>query len=262
MISAVLLDLAGVLYDGEKALPGAAEAVNRLRESDLPIRFVSNTTRSNKESVLGRLARLGIPVGADELFTPAAAACQWLREHDRAPHLLVHPDLLSEFQGVVGNGRKAVVVGDAGDAFDYRALNAAFRELIAGAELLALAPNRTFKDADGKLSLDAGAFIAALEFASRKKAIVLGKPAPDFFRSALAAIPCPAEEAVMVGDDAETDVAGALKARLGKAILVRTGKFRDGDEGRYEPAPTATVRDISAAIAWILENRSEAGEAD
>lgn len=257
MINGVLLDLAGVIYDGERAVPGAAEAVARLRMSGLPIRFVSNTTRSNKQMVLDRLVRLGIPAASDELFAPAEAACRWLREHDRAPHLLVHPDLVSDFEGFSGNKPKAVVVGDAGNAFDYQTLNAAFRELLAGAELLALAPNRTFKDADGKLSLDAGAFVAALEFASRRKSIVLGKPARDFFRSALATIPCPEAEAVMVGDDAETDVAGALRAGVSQALLVRTGKFREGEETRFEPPPTATVRDISAAVAWILAKRDE-----
>jgi len=255
MIKAVLLDLAGVVYDGEKAVPGATAAVDRLREAGLPVRFVSNTTRATKAAILERLARLGIAVGGDELFTPAEAACNWLRQHGRSPHLLVHPDLVAEFQDIPPAAGRAIVVGDAGDAFDYRALNAAFRELIDGAEFLALAPNRTFKDADGKLSLDAGAFVTALEFASQKKAIVVGKPAGDFFRSALATVPCSAVDAVMVGDDAETDVAGALSATIGDALLVRTGKYRQGDEARFEPAPTATLNDISAAVEWILAKR-------
>jgi HAD superfamily hydrolase (TIGR01458 family) len=258
MINGVLLDLAGVIYDGETAVPGATAAIDRLRQACLPIRFVSNTTRSTKRAVLDRLRTLGLAVASDELFTPAEAACNWLRERGRSPHLLVHPDLVSEFLDLQGASATAVVVGDAGEAFDYCALNAAFRQLVDGAELLALAPNRTFKDADGELSLDAGAFVAALEFASQTKAIVLGKPSPDFFRSALATIPCTEAEAVMVGDDAEMDVAGALIAGLGQALLVRTGKYRAGDESRFEPAPTATVADVSAAVDWILRTRSEA----
>lgn len=259
MINAVLLDLAGVIYDGERAVPRAAEAVARLRASGLPIRFVSNTTRSSKPTILARLSKLGLPVAKNELFTPAEAACDWLREHGRAAHLLVHPDLGSEFQDLPAEGGMAVVVGDAGDAFDYQSLNAAFRKLTDGAELLALAPNRTFKDADGKLSLDAGPFVAALEFANQRRAIVLGKPAPGFFRAALATIPCPIAGAVMVGDDAETDVAGALSAGLGQALLVRTGKYREGDEARFTPAPTSTVEDISAAVDWMLARRSGTG---
>ncbi|QLL65135.1 TIGR01458 family HAD-type hydrolase [Sinorhizobium mexicanum] len=256
MISGVLLDLAGVIYDGEEAVPGATDAVRRLRDAGLPMRFVSNTTRSTKPAVLDRLARLGLSVAADEVFTPAEAARRWLAEHGRSPHLLVHPNLVQEFADLSAGLPKAVVVGDAGEAFDYPALNAAFRELIAGAELLALAPNRTFRDSDGKLSLDAGAFVTGLEFASQKSAIVLGKPSQPFFRSALATMSCPDDQAVMVGDDAETDVAGALQAGLGHAVLVRTGKYREGDERRFEPVPTATLRDLSEAVDWILDTRT------
>ncbi|WP_292634210.1 HAD-IA family hydrolase, partial [Mesorhizobium sp.] len=136
--------------------------------------------------------------------------------------------------------------------FDHASLNRAFRELAAGADFVALAVNRTFKDADGQLSLDAGAFVAALEFASGRSPVVLGKPSPDFFLSALADLDCPAADAVMVGDDAEGDVAGALRAGLGAALLVRTGKYRPGDETRFDPAPAALVDDLAAAAEWIF----------
>ncbi|WP_183661156.1 TIGR01458 family HAD-type hydrolase [Phyllobacterium trifolii] len=255
MISGVLLDLAGVLYDGKEVIPGATNAVARLHEADLPVRFVSNTTRSSKESVLKQLDRLGFSVSSSELLTPAQIAREWLGQHNRSPYLLVHPDLVADFHDVAGGDGRAVIVGDAGKAFDYLALNRAFRELIQGAEFLALAPNRTFKDADGELSLDAGAFVAALEFASQRSAVVLGKPSPAFFLSALASMQCPIAEAVIVGDDAETDIAGALRTGLAHALLVRTGKYRPGDEDRFNPPPTATVNDISAAVDWILAAR-------
>jgi HAD superfamily hydrolase (TIGR01458 family) len=148
------------------------------------------------------------------------------------------------------------VVGDAAEGFTYTALNQAFRKLLAGAKFLALANNRSFKDEDGELSLDAGAFVAALEYASRSKPIVLGKPAPEFFQAALATTGCNGKEAVMVGDDAEADVAGALKAGIGAALLVRSGKYRPGDESRVDPAPTGTVSDLAAAVRWIMEHRS------
>ncbi|MHA1132955.1 MAG: HAD hydrolase-like protein, partial [Alphaproteobacteria bacterium] len=137
----------------------------------------------------------------------------------------------------------------------YANLNHAFRALVDGATLLALAKNRTFKGDDGLLTLDAGAFVAALEYSSGLEAIVLGKPSPDFYAGALASMDCSPQDAVMVGDDAEADVAGALRARLAKALLVRTGKYRDGDESRFEPRPTATIADLTAAAAWILEHR-------
>ncbi|WP_336619352.1 TIGR01458 family HAD-type hydrolase [Mesorhizobium sp. WSM4935] len=248
----MLLDLLGVVYDGDVQIAGAAAAMERLRGTGLPLRFVSNTTRSSRDAIIAQLAGLGIEIDDEELQTPARAAVEWLRKHGRRPHLLVHPDLEVEFSGAEGGSDKAVVVGDAGEAFDYARLNRAFRELIAGADFLALATNRTFKDVDGLLSLDTGAFVAALEFASGRSPVVLGKPSPEFFHSALAGLSCPPADAVMVGDDAESDVAGALRAGLGAALLVRTGKYRPGDETRFDPAPTAVVDDLAAATDWII----------
>ncbi|MDH6233670.1 HAD superfamily hydrolase (TIGR01458 family) [Mesorhizobium soli] len=255
MISGVLLDLSGVLYDGDSPIKQAAVSVRRLREAGLPLRFVSNTTRSARKDVLARLAKLGIEVGDDELFTPAQAARDWLKAHDCSAHLLIHPALEPDFRDLPTGRGLAVVIGDAADAFDYSSLNAAFRLLSDGAAFLALADNRVFKDADGKLSLDAGPFVRALEFASGRKATVLGKPAPEFFLSALASMDCPPGEAVMVGDDAEGDTAGALRAGFSAALLVRTGKYRAGDEMRFEPRPTEVVEDIAAATDWILACR-------
>jgi len=254
MVCAVLLDLLGVVYDGDTPITGASAAIERLRDAALPLRFVSNTTRSPRGAIIAQLAAMGIEVADEELLTPARAAVEWLRRHGRQPHLLVHPDLEAEFSGVEGGDGRAVVVGDAGEAFDHASLNRAFRELVAGADFVALAINRTFKDADGLLSLDTGAFVAALEFASGRSPVVLGKPSPDFFLAALADLNCPAADAVMVGDDAESDVAGALRAGLGAALLVRTGKYRPGDETRFDPAPTALVDDLAAATDWILNH--------
>jgi len=255
MIRGVLLDLAGVIYEGDHVLPGAIDAVARLHDAGLPLRFVTNTTTKTKKDLLKRLAALGLDIEDDELFTPAHAARHWLTAHTASPVLLVHPKLEAEFEGLPEGANRAVVIGDAGDAFTYANMNHAFRALIDGATLLALAKNRTFKGDDGLLTLDAGAFVAALEYASRLDAIVLGKPSPDFFDGALASIPCAPGDAVMVGDDAEADVAGALRAGVANALLVRTGKYRKGDETRFDPHPTATVANLAAAADWILDHR-------
>jgi len=256
MINGVLLDLAGVVYEGQEAIAGAAAAITRLRDAGWHLRFVTNTTRSTKHTILKGLAGFGVEVTDRELFTPAQAARNWLVKNGCRPHLLVHPDLTAEFEDEFEGSGRAVVVGDAGRSFDYASLNRAFRALIDGATLLALAKNRMFKDADGQLSLDAGAFVAALEFASEREAIVFGKPAAEFYHAAMASMDCPGTDAVMVGDDAEADVAGALRAGVGAALLVRTGKYREGDEQRFDPPPTATVDDLPAAADWILENRN------
>jgi HAD superfamily hydrolase (TIGR01458 family) len=255
MIRAVLLDLAGVVYQGDRTLPGAVAGIGALRDAGLPLRFLTNTTRTPRRELLRRPEAMGIPIADDELFTPAQAATAWLKARGLSAYLLIHPALEEDFARLDGTKGEAVVVGDAGEAFTYAALNTAFRKLIAGAEFLALARNRTFKDADGELSLDAGAFVTALEYSTRQEAVLLGKPAPDFFKGALAGTSCGMDEAVMVGDDAEADVAGALAAGVGNALLVRTGKYRPGDEDKVKPRPTETVDDLVAAVRWIIRHR-------
>jgi HAD superfamily hydrolase (TIGR01458 family) len=256
MISHVLLDLAGVIYDGNQPIPGAIDAVTRLRDAGLGIRFLTNTTRTPRRTLLQRLHGMGLPIADEELFTPARAACDWLTAKQLSPYLLVHPALLEDFAGLPKDKTEAVVVGDAAQGFTYDALNAAFRKLIKGTAFVALARNRSFKDDDGMLSLDTGAFVAALEYASHSEAVLLGKPSPDFFYGALASLGSDGKDAVMVGDDAEADVAGALTAGLGAALLVRTGKYRPGDERKVQPAPSDTVADLAAAVQWILDRRA------
>jgi HAD superfamily hydrolase (TIGR01458 family) len=119
-----------------------------------------------------------------------------------------------------------------------------------GAELIALQKNRYWRTPDG-LSLDVGPFVAALEYATDRDAVVIGKPAPEFFAAALAGMALSAEQVAMVGDDVESDIGGAVSAGLA-GILVRTGKFRADALCRAGPQPTAVVDSI-ADVPSLLE---------
>ena len=252
MIHGILLDLAGVLYQGNQRLPGASEALARLRENGLPVRFITNTTRKTKALVLAQLHDLGLAVEGDELFTAAEATKRVLRDRKLTPYLLIHPDLEPDFADIPPGQPNAVVVADAGPAFTYDNLNRAFRLVQDGAPLLAVAKNRYFSE-DGGLSLDAGPFVAALEYAGRVEAEIIGKPAAAFFAGAVASMESEPGATVMVGDDVESDVNGALEAGL-QALLVRTGKYRSGDEDAVRRGGE-TVADIAAAVDWVLHRR-------
>lgn len=248
MVRGVILDLAGVLYEGDAALPGAAAALDRLRALGLPLRFVTNTSRRTGASLLARLRGLGLDIGDDELFTAVRAARALLTQRGLHPLLLIHPDLESEFADLPADEPTAVLIGDAGETMDYQRLNDAFRVLIEGAPLLAINRNRYFREADG-LSLDTGPFVAALEYAADCEAELIGKPAPALFHTAADSMGCTPDEVVMIGDDAEADVNGAIAAGL-NAILVQTGKYRDGDEDRLDPG-AAIARDLEHAVELI-----------
>jgi HAD superfamily hydrolase (TIGR01458 family) len=251
-VQALLLDLDGVLYVEDEPVPGARPAVAELRERGLALRFVTNTTSRPRRLILDRLNRLGFDVAAEELSTPAALAVSHCLAAGRSrAMLLVRDDVKEDFAELdeVEDRVEAVVVGDLGEGFAYEVLNRAFRHLMDGAELIALQRNRYWLRPEG-LALDVGPFVAALEYAARVDAFVVGKPSADFFATILAGIPAEPGEAAMVGDDVESDVGGALDAGLA-GVLVRTGKYRDDALRASGIDPTAVVDSIADVPALL-----------
>jgi HAD superfamily hydrolase (TIGR01458 family) len=247
--SAVLLDIDGVLHVGEQPIQGATEALRELRQLSSGVRLVTNTTSKSRARIVEQLRRLGFDVSEDEVLTPAALAVRHCREHGyRSVRLLVGEGLREDLSELAdapsGEAVQAVVLGDLGDGFTATVLNDAFRLLMDGAELIALQHNRYWRREDG-LALDVGAYSAALEYACGREAVVVGKPAGEFFSSALAELGSQAENTLMVGDDVEADVGGALAAGL-RAILVRTGKYREDALEASGVTPTAIVDSIAA----------------
>jgi HAD superfamily hydrolase (TIGR01458 family) len=245
-VRALLLDLDGVLYVEDQPIAGAVDAVAVLRDAGLGLRFVTNTTQRSRAHTLEKLERLGMPVAADELITPAVLAVEHCRARGhRRVALLMADDVKADFAGLAEAEDRvdAVIVGDLGERFDYAVLNHAFRLVIGGAELIALQRNRYWLRSDG-LSLDVGPFVAALEYAANVEAVVVGKPAPAFFLLALSQLGAVPEEAAMVGDDVESDIGGAIRAGL-RGVLVRTGKFRDETLATADPPPTDVIDSIA-----------------
>lgn len=246
---AVLVDLAGVLHVGDEAVPGATDALARLRATGLPLRFLTNTTRSPRQAIVSLLQGLGFDIAADEIQTAARATRQLLDRRGLRPHYLIHPDIADEM-GPTHPQANAVVIGDAGPHFTFDGLNTAFRLLMQGMPLIAMARNRYFRETDG-LTLDLGAFVAALEYAAGIEAEVVGKPARPFFDGALRELGVEPAAAVLVGDDLRDDIGGAQHAGIA-GILVRTGKFRAQDESDEGVRPALVVDDFAAAVDAIL----------
>ena len=223
----LLVDLDGTLYVGDEPVEGAREAIERLLAAGLAIRYVTNTTRKPRREVVTLLNQMGFPAHEEHVFTPAAAAAATLR--GRKVHALVAEPLREDLSGLTLTYRQPdyVLVGDLGTGFTYECLDVAFGKLMEGAELVALQKNRYWQKESGP-SLDAGPFVAALEYASGKEATVVGTPERAFFEAALHELGLETGEVAMVGDDAEADVAGAKAAGL-LGIQARTGKYRPGE---------------------------------
>lgn len=253
LMKGLLLDLDGVVTIGGAPVPGSLEAIRLVRDAGIPLRFITNTTRRPRRNIVADLSKLGLEVEANDVFTPAAMARELLARRDATPFLVVHPDLREEFDNLPAGAGTAVVVGDAGSFFTYDLLNRAYRKILHGADLIALAKNRNFLDRDRELSLDAGPFVAALEYASGESAVVVGKPSPTFFALAVESMGCAPKDVVMIGDDAEADVGGAMAAGL-EAILVQTGKYRPGQEASLPQRPTLVTANLWAAVTFLCED--------
>jgi HAD superfamily hydrolase (TIGR01458 family) len=257
-MAAILLDVDGVLHVSGAPIAGAASAVRRLRADGHRIRFVTNTTTRSRAQVGDQLRTMGIEVDDDELQTTGVVAATVLK--GKRVLALTMPGLLDDLDGLqlVGMNVDAVLLGGAdegeetGRVFSYLNLNRAFHELEAGADLYCLHKNRWWQTGEGA-RLDAGAFVAGLEYAADIEATVLGKPSNAYFAAALTALDAEAGLTWMVGDDLETDIVGAHKHGM-KTLLVRTGKFRPDDVERSQVQPDGIVSSIAQLPDWLEQN--------
>jgi HAD superfamily hydrolase (TIGR01458 family) len=245
------LDVDGTLTDGVRgpALPGAVEAVRALREKH-DVRLVTNTTSVPHADLAGFLIGQGLLDSADSLWTPVLVARAELpaRGHDSGL-LIADPAQRPDYAWFREDPRGPAVLL-ATEAHDRRVadLQPAFRSLLEGAAFYALTRNRYFRKG-GDLVTDVGGVAALLEYASGREAETLGKPSRLLFEAIARPFGVALGDMVMVGDDAEFDVAAPMALGL-RGVLVRTGKYRPGDEARAGRAPTAVLESIRDLVGW------------
>lgn len=252
---AVLLDLEGTLYAAGRPIEGAAEAVAWLRGRGLAVRFLTNIDSRMPEEISRELAGLGLDIDDRDLFTPlSAASAMILASAGARVHALLGTELLPAIPRLAAQPPYThVLVGDCRDVLDYSRLDAAFRAMRDGAQLLALQRGRYFKRADGD-HIDTGAVVAGLEYATGVEAHVLGKPAPSFFVLAAADAEVDPALCVVVGDDATTDIRGGAAAGA-VTVQVRTGKFADQEAEGLTGAARFTIDSIDDLPALLTGER-------
>ncbi len=242
----LLIDLDGVLYVQEQIIPGAMEALHFIKERQISHRFVTNTTNVNRTQLASRLQQAGFAIPMEHLFTAPLATATYLRS-------LVNPrcfffastNLKEDFIGIPldNDNPTHVVIGDMGDGFSYANMNLVFRMVRNGAEIVAFQKNRYWLTQEGVV-LDAGSFIAAIEYATGKQARVFGKPFREFFFHACRSMNLEARDAIMIGDDYQVDILGAHHAGL-ETIFVRTGKDKEKVLEEVETQPSHVLSSIA-----------------
>lgn len=253
-VNHVLVDIDGTLMDAAcTPFPRAVQALEALRRSGVGLRFVTNNSLIGAAGLARSLSKAGFVVEPSEIFGSLAAARSLVEREQLRPMLILGTDALEDFAGLPQDEPNAVVIGMAPEELHYRRLTEAMRVLLKeDSRLIAVNKSRYFLGSDGML-MGTGAFVAGLEFSTGKHATVVGKPSREFFHAAAqhaGGAGVDVGSCVMIGDDAIDDVQGATDAGL-QAVLVRTGKYLDGDERRCRVLPQVATNFAEAAEALL-----------
>lgn len=238
MIKAVLFDLDGTLYVGRTPIPGAAEKVRELQERGLKVLALTNAATTSRERVSKRLGEMGFALGKGCIYTSAYVLACYIREKLPGKKVLIvgeagmGEELEETGVEVVESGGDIVAAG-LDRKFDYARLSIALSELERGAEFLATNADATYPTERGNLP-GAGSIVAAIEAASKRKALIVGKPNPYTLELIMREQGLESAEILMVGDRIETDIRFAKDCGM-KSALVLSGASGKKDAGEIVP---------------------------
>ena len=252
-VRGLLLDLDGTLYVGSKAIPGAPDALRRIKAAGYPLRFITNTSTLSRVALCEKLRSLGFEAEPEDIFSSPWAARRHLESLGGAScALLLAGDARREFAGLPETEIEqadCLVLGDFEAAWNHALLNRLFNRMRQGAQLIALHKNR-FWQTEAGLCMDIGGLVAALEYCSGQPALVLGKPSPDFFLSAVRDLGLNPGETAILGDDIDSDIGGGQAAGL-VGLLARTGKYRKDYARASQVKPDAVLDSARAMPDWL-----------
>ena len=248
----IIIDLDGVLRIGDELAEGAEGFFAFIRDNGIPACILSNTTLNPASTISKFFLEKGLDNTGIAILTALDTTVNYVSKNFKTASVYCDEIAKSEFGGIEDDAQpEAVVIGDLGEKWSYEVLNEIFRKVIAGAEIIAMHMSRYWKVPGKGLCLDAGAFIKAIEYASSKTAVVIGKPSPISFQTALKkAGATETEPFYMIGDDLISDIKAAQDAG-GKGILVMTGKTDSKTLQASSVKPDYIAEDLSKVITIL-----------
>jgi len=252
-----LIDMDGVLYRGHELIPGADEFVRQLRRRNIPFRLLTNNSQRTRRDVVAKVARLGIEVEEENVFTSAMATARYLAKQKPAgtAYVIGEGGLLTALHqngyAVVDHDPDYVVVGE-GRTFNLELVESAVRMILDGAKLIAtnLDPNCPTQDS---LRPGCGAMVAMLEIATGVKAFSVGKPSPVMMRAARKELGLTTDETTIIGDTMETDILGGVQLGF-HTVLVLSGGTKLEDLPKYAYRPEFVVESLAELTEHFEEN--------
>lgn len=253
-----LIDMDGVLYRGAELIPGSVEFVHELRERDIPFRFLTNNSQRTRRDVVAKLARMGIEVEEEHVYTSAMATARFLAQQKPGGTAYVIGEggllmaLHQQGYAVVDHDPDYVVVGE-GRTFNLEMVEAAVRMIQRGAKLIATNLDPSCPMANGSIRPGCGAMVAMLETATGTKAFSVGKPSSIMMRAARKELGLTTDETTMIGDTMETDILGGVQLGF-HTVLVLSGGTKADDLPRYAYRPEVVVESLAEFADAMAEN--------
>lgn len=244
----VLIDFDGVIKLGEKPANDAGRFLKYLVDSDIPSYIISNSTLRTSNDVMKFLQENKIEFGVPAM-TAVDATLHYVKEHYERVSVFCIDSIKEHFREFIDDENpQAVIIGDNGDNWNYQLMNDIFRKVFNGAQIIAMHKNRFWYPGGGELSLDAGAFISAIEYGTEKESILIGKPSPVYFGTALSMLGySTGDKFFMIGDDLENDVIAAQKIG-GKGVLIYTGKTKFPIDKDLKIKPDLEIHNLAEMI--------------
>jgi NagD protein len=246
----------GVLYRGAELVPGADRFVSLLREREIPFCFLTNNSQRTRRDVVARLARMGIEVEEEHIFTCAMATARFLasQKRDGTAFVIGEGGLLNALHtngyAIVDHDPDYVIVGE-GRTFTMELIETAVRLILGGAKLIATNLDPNCPTAMG-LRPGCGATVAMLEAATGVKAFSVGKPSPMMMRAARKELGLTTDQTTMIGDTMETDILGGVQLGF-HTILILSGGTKREDLPHYAYRPDVVVESVGD-LADFLEH--------
>jgi HAD superfamily hydrolase (TIGR01458 family) len=249
----VLIDFDGIIRIGKQPATDAKQFLQFLSEQKIPTFIISNSTLNTADDLKQFLIENKMDFGI-QAMTSVNAAINYVKNNYKGVSVFCDEKIKENFKEFIDeNEPEAVVIGDLGDKWNYETLNDIFRKVYNGADLLAMQKNKFWKPDGINLCLDAGAFISAIEYATGKEAVLIGKPSPIYFYSAIELLGFSKDSTfIMIGDDIETDIQGA-KDLGGTSILVYSGKTKYPLEPSIKIKPDYEAKTLENVIPIIEE---------
>ncbi len=255
-IKGILADIDGTLYFKGSPISGAIEAVEKLRKKGIKMLFFTNTDSKSPRTVFNRLIEYGFSIKEREIFTPIIALKEFLAEcPDKKIFLVTTEEVKEEFQKFrqikSSEVPDFVIIGDFHDNWDVNRLNVAFKYVIKHkAKLLGTQGNKYYLDRNGEPVIDTGSFVWMIANAANVTPKIFGKPSKEYFLQALKKLGLLAKNTVVIGDDIESDIEGALNANI-RGILVKTGKGQYYQPSKARIKPDLVIESFTSILEYL-----------